>query len=64
MALSSLNVGASAAAVYTAQKAILSILTLNRGDAVTIAALETFTKVCEVKNVTITGCTFNGKEEK
>ena len=62
-------VGVSKETIQKVRAAILDILerTEGRNDQVTIEALHGFQELCQVKNITISGCTLttndNGKEK-
>ena len=55
-------VGASQLTVEATRKTILDILATQRADAVTITALKALTRICQVKNTTISGCTLSYKD--
>lgn len=57
-----ISVGADPGTIEAARDALLEIIeaTSGRADAVTIAAIESFTKLCAVSNTTISNCTLSG----
>jgi hypothetical protein len=60
-----LHVGADRGAIVEARKTVLMILNVRGvGDEVKIQALKTFERVCNVDNMSITGCTFTNNPTK
>lgn len=55
-----LVIGAQKETVQVAQVAILDILKSGQEQATIQKALEVFSTICKVDNVTISGCTFTG----
>lgn len=58
------RIGPSKQAIDEARDAILEILNSGAEQQTLRVALEVFRNVCEVKNVTITGCTFKTINKK
>jgi len=59
MSKSLLQIGASKEAVEAARKAVLDIMASDNDQATIQKALDVFKDLCEVKNATITNCTFS-----
>lgn len=59
-----LTIGPEKDTIIAARAGIMDILKANVADAVQLAALEAFQRICAVSNTTVSDCNFMGGEPK